>query len=92
MELTQHSPDVDASLAADVSIDHEHPQVREAATRLARGTDAACARAAFEFVPDTVPHSADSGNPRVTWRASDVLATVLDGVGAARVGGTRIVQ
>ncbi|MFE6773882.1 transglutaminase family protein [Streptomyces fimicarius] len=77
MELAQHSPDIDAYLAADESIDHEHPRVREVATRLARGTDTAYAyaRAAFEFVRDTVPHSADSGNPRVTWRASDVLAT-----------------
>ncbi len=92
MELTQHSPDIDAPLAADVSIDRARPQAREAATRLARDTDAAYARAAFEFVPDAVPHSADSGNPRVTWRASDVPAAVLDGEGAARVGGTRKVQ
>ncbi|MEU6943264.1 hypothetical protein ABZ943_42855, partial [Streptomyces rubiginosohelvolus] len=33
------------------------------------------ARAAFAYVRDTIPHSADSGDPRVTWRASDVLAT-----------------
>ena len=29
--------------------------------------------AAFEFVRDTIPHSVDSGDLRVTWRASDVL-------------------
>ncbi|MER5928664.1 transglutaminase domain-containing protein [Streptomyces sp. NPDC002054] len=30
---------------------------------------------AFEFVRDTVPHSADSGDLRVSWRGSEVLAT-----------------
>ncbi|MFJ5046133.1 transglutaminase family protein [Streptomyces sp. NPDC088719] len=76
MELTQQSPDISAYLAADEVIDHEHPRVREAATRLTLDADDAYtyARAAFEFVRDTIPHSADSGDPRVTWRASDVLA------------------
>ncbi|MET8662474.1 transglutaminase-like domain-containing protein [Streptomyces griseus] len=80
MELIQQSPDLDAYLAADEAIDHEHPRVREVATRLALDADTetdavyAYARAAFEFVRDTVAHSADSGDPRVTWRASDVLA------------------
>ncbi|RPK80727.1 Transglutaminase-like superfamily protein [Streptomyces sp. ADI98-10] len=32
-------------------------------------------RTAFEFVRDVISHSADSGDPRVPWRASDVLAT-----------------
>ncbi|MFI1227651.1 MULTISPECIES: transglutaminase family protein [unclassified Streptomyces] len=77
MELTQRTPDIGAYLAADEAIDHEHPRVVEAATRLALDADAAYAyaRAAFEFVRDTIPHSADSGDPRVTWRASEVLAT-----------------
>lgn len=77
MELTQQSPDIDAYLAADEVIDPDHPQVRETATRLALDADAAYsyARAAFEFVRDTVAHSADSGDQRVTWRASEVLAT-----------------
>lgn len=76
MELTQQSPDISAYLAADEVIDHEHPRVKEAATRLTLDADDAYtyARAAFEFVRDTIPHSADSGDPRVTWRASDVLA------------------
>lgn len=76
MELTQQSPDISAYLAADEVIDHEHPRVREAAARLTLDADDAYtyARAAFEFVRDTIPHSADSGDPRVTWRASDVLA------------------
>ncbi|MFH9298607.1 transglutaminase family protein [Streptomyces sp. NPDC017520] len=76
MELAQQSPEIDAYLAADEAIDHEHPRIAEAATRLALDADTTYtyARAAFEFVRDTIPHSADSGDPRVTWRASDVLA------------------
>ncbi|WP_411082159.1 transglutaminase-like domain-containing protein [Streptomyces sp. cmx-18-6] len=77
MELIQRSPDIAAYLAADEVIDHEHPRVRETAADLARtNADAyTYARAAFEYVRDTIPHSADSGDPRVPWRASDVLAT-----------------
>ncbi|WP_128378094.1 transglutaminase-like domain-containing protein [Streptomyces cavernae] len=75
MQLTQENPDLSAYLAADEAIDHHHPLVREVAGRLASGvTDSyEYARAAFEFVRDTIPHSRDSGDPRVTWRASDVL-------------------
>jgi transglutaminase-like putative cysteine protease len=75
MELIQKIPDLSAYLAADEAIDHDHPVVREAAARLAERVEDsyAYARAAYEFVRDTVPHSQDSGDPRVTWRASDVL-------------------
>ncbi|MBY8341584.1 transglutaminase [Streptomyces spinosirectus] len=75
MELIQNTPDLSAYLAADEAIDHGHPLVRKTAARLAAGaTDSyAYARLAFEFVRDTIPHSQDSGDPRVTWRASDVL-------------------
>ncbi|GHC51856.1 transglutaminase-like domain-containing protein [Streptomyces flavofungini] len=75
MELIQNTSDLSAYLVADEAIDHTHPVVRDTAARLAKGaTDSyVYARAAFEFVRDTVPHSADSGDPRVTWRASDVL-------------------
>lgn len=75
MELIQNTPDLSAYLAADEVIDHDHPLVRETAARLARQAEDsyAYARLAFEFVRDTIPHSADSGDPRVTWRASDVL-------------------
>ncbi len=75
MELIQQTPDLSAYLAADEAIDHHHPVVRETAARLAeRAADSyAYARAAYEFVRDTIPHSADSGDPRVTWRASDVI-------------------
>ncbi|WP_192583113.1 transglutaminase domain-containing protein [Streptomyces albicerus] len=75
MELIQNTPDLSAYLAADEVVDHHHPLVRETVARLARGADDsyAYARAAFDFVRDTIPHSQDSGDPRVTWRASDVL-------------------
>ncbi|MGP4048256.1 transglutaminase domain-containing protein [Streptomyces sp. 2A115] len=75
MELIQQTPDLSAYLVADEVVDHHHPLVRETAARLAR--DAAnsyvYAQAAYEFVRDTIPHSQDSGDMRVTWRASDVL-------------------
>ncbi|MFF3912010.1 transglutaminase domain-containing protein [Streptomyces sp. NPDC001852] len=76
MELIQNTADLSAYLAADEVIDHHHPVVRETAGRLASGAadSYAYARAAFEFVRDTIPHSQDSGDLRVTWRASDVLA------------------
>ncbi|MGW2823810.1 transglutaminase domain-containing protein [Streptomyces sp. NPDC001443] len=75
MELIQNTPDLSAYLAADDVVDHHHPRVRETAARLAEGAvdSYAYARAAYEFVRDTVPHSQDVGDPRVTWRASDVL-------------------
>ncbi|MBD3544252.1 MULTISPECIES: transglutaminase-like domain-containing protein [Streptomyces] len=76
MELTQQSPDIEAYLAADEAIDHGHPHVEEAAARLALAADSAYAyaHAAFDFVRDTIAHSVDTGDERVTWRASDVLA------------------
>ncbi|MGW3204746.1 transglutaminase domain-containing protein [Streptomyces sp. NPDC001135] len=75
MELIQNTADLSAYLAADEAIDLHHPVVRETAERLVAGvTDSyAYARAAYEFVRDAIPHSQDSGDLRVTWRASDVL-------------------
>lgn len=75
MELIQQVPELSAYLAADEVIDHEHPLVRETAARLrTEYADAyAYAKAAYEFVRDTIPHSQDVGDMRVTWRASDVL-------------------
>lgn len=75
MQLIQETADLSAYLAADEVIDHGHPRVRETAARLARDVSDSYeyARAAFEFVRDTIPHSQDFGDPRVTWRASDVL-------------------
>ncbi|MFD5797899.1 transglutaminase-like domain-containing protein [Streptomyces diastatochromogenes] len=75
MGLIQNTADLSAYLAADEVIDHHHPVVRETAARLADGVadSYAYARAAYEFVRDAIPHSADVDDPRVTWRASDVL-------------------
>ncbi|MFC9909844.1 transglutaminase domain-containing protein [Streptomyces sp. NPDC127197] len=75
MELIQETPDLSAYLAVDEVIDHDHPRVREAAARLAAAASDSYdyARMAFEFVRDAIPHSQDFGDPRVTWRASDVL-------------------
>ncbi|MFF0200296.1 transglutaminase family protein [Streptomyces sp. NPDC005017] len=75
MELIQKTPDLSAYLAADEVIDHHHPVVRETAARLASGAADSYdyARVAFEYVRDAIPHSADTGDPRVTWRASDVI-------------------
>ncbi|MGI5134811.1 transglutaminase domain-containing protein [Streptomyces sp. CA-106110] len=75
MELIQQTPDLSAYLAADEVIDHHHPVVRSTAARLAsRVMDSyTYAQTAYEFVRDSIPHSGDSGDPRVTWRASDVL-------------------
>ncbi|MEU3602342.1 transglutaminase domain-containing protein [Streptomyces sp. NPDC006798] len=75
MELVQRTAGISAYLAADEAVDHDHPAVRAAAGRL-RGENPgayAYARAAFEFVRDAVTHSIDADDPRVTWRASDVL-------------------
>ncbi|GLW19203.1 transglutaminase [Streptomyces sp. NBRC 13847] len=76
MRLIQNSPDISAYLAASMAIDHDRPGVRATAAALAADApDAyAYAEAAFAFVRDTIAHSADTGDPRVTWRASDVLA------------------
>ncbi|MFE3551824.1 transglutaminase domain-containing protein [Streptomyces kronopolitis] len=76
MRLIQNSPDISAYLAASAAIDHDHPDVRATAAALAADApDAyAYAEAAFTFVRDAIAHSADTGDPRVTWRASDVLA------------------
>ncbi|MFJ4468498.1 transglutaminase family protein [Streptomyces sp. NPDC089424] len=75
MELIQETSDLSAYLVADEVIDHDHPRVRHMAARLAAtATDSYdYARAAFEFVRDGITHSQDVGDPRVTWRASDVL-------------------
>ncbi|MDG4863204.1 transglutaminase domain-containing protein [Streptomyces sp. T-3] len=76
MELIQENPELSVYLAADEVIDHEHPLVRETAARLRAETvdEYSYAKAAYEFVRDTIPHSNDVGDMRVTWRASDVLA------------------
>lgn len=60
-------------LAASEAIDIEHPLVQSIAAELRTGDDIAYAHAAFDHVRDRVPHSMDTGDPRVPWRASDVL-------------------
>lgn len=76
MELIQNTTDISAYLAVGEAIDHDHPRVRATAAALAaEAPDAyAYAEAAFLFVRDAITHSADADDPRVTWRASDVLA------------------
>ncbi|MER7759304.1 transglutaminase family protein [Streptomyces sp. NPDC097619] len=75
MQLIPHATDPGAYTAADEVIDHHHPVVRAtaAALRARAGDDLAYARAAYHHVRDRIPHSADTGDDRVTWRASDVL-------------------
>ncbi|MFF5703193.1 transglutaminase domain-containing protein [Streptomyces sp. NPDC012794] len=77
MQLIQQNPDIRAYLASDEAIDHWHPLVQDTADALwtATGDAYSYAKVAYEFVRDTIPHSADSGDARVSWRASDVLAT-----------------
>lgn len=75
MQLIQQDVPRSAYLAADDVVDHRHPLVRETVAALGGGalSPYEYARAAFEYIRDEVPHSRDSGDPRVTWRASDVL-------------------
>ncbi|MEV6831496.1 transglutaminase family protein [Amycolatopsis sp. NPDC051102] len=62
-------------LAADAVVDHEHPSIRALLGTLRPAGDDPVhrAEAAFLFVRDEVEHVIDAGDPRVTWRASDVL-------------------
>ncbi|GAB2325476.1 transglutaminase family protein [Streptomyces griseoincarnatus] len=75
MQLIQENANPSAYLAADETIDHHHPVVREVSARLAVDVQDSYeyARAAFEYVRDRITHSQDADDPRVTWRASDVL-------------------
>ncbi|MDX3188214.1 transglutaminase family protein [Streptomyces sp. MN03-5084-2B] len=62
-------------LAADAVIDHGHPSIRALADALRPVGDdpVEAAKTAFLFVRDEVDHVMDAADPRVTWRASDVL-------------------
>jgi len=67
-------------LAADAVVDHEHPLIRARIDtwRPASDDPVERAEAAFLFVRDEIEHVIDAEDPRVTWRASDVLR---EGVG-----------
>ena len=60
-------------LGASEAIDIEHPLVQSIAAEQRTGDAIAYAHAAFDHVRDKVVHSMDGGDPRVVWRASDVL-------------------
>ncbi|WP_290057973.1 transglutaminase-like domain-containing protein [Amycolatopsis solani] len=59
-------------LRADAVVDHRHPLIRARVDAL-RDTGKDPVEAAFRFVRDEVEHVIDARDPRVTWRASDVL-------------------
>ncbi len=68
---------LDAYLAADAVIDHQHPSIATLAARLGpAGADAsvAYARSAYEFARDQVAHSSDVGRHSAAYVASAVLA------------------
>ncbi|WP_328472236.1 transglutaminase-like domain-containing protein [Streptomyces sp. NBC_00448] len=77
MEPIPETTDLSAYLGADEVLDHDHPQVRQTAALLRSGasTPYEYAKAAYDYVRDEVPHSFDSGDDRVSWRASEVLRT-----------------
>ncbi|WIY05065.1 transglutaminase family protein [Amycolatopsis mongoliensis] len=62
-------------LAADAVVDHRHPSIRARADAFRTASDDPVERAeaAFLFVRDEIEHVIDAADPRVTWRASDVL-------------------
>jgi hypothetical protein len=60
-------------LQACDAIDLEHPAVVSLASLLREGDDIAFAHKAFDYVRDDITHSLDAADPRLTWRASDVL-------------------
>ncbi|KLI96811.1 transglutaminase family protein [Streptomyces sp. KE1] len=70
-----------AYLQSDEVVDHGSPVVRRLAATLGADRLPAheYAEAAFTYVRDRIAHSDDTGDPRVTWRASDVL-TLATGI------------
>ncbi len=78
MRLVVGTPDL--YLGADDVVESADPGVVALAAelRLSHPDDVGYARAAYEWVRDTVVHSVDADDPRVTVSASDVLH---DGVG-----------
>ena len=78
MKLEAHDPAT--YLGADAVIDLGHPTIQQLAAmlRAEQPGDVEFAQAAFEYARDSVRHSCDVQDPRVTLTASDVLR---DGVG-----------
>lgn len=62
-----------AYLEASEAVDLEHEAVQSLASLLREGDDLAFAQVAFDYVRDDITHCLDAGDPRVPWRASDVL-------------------
>lgn len=75
MQLTCESAQITDYLAEDEIVNYSHPLVQETARHLQASSDQEVKRidATFTFVRDTIPHSWDAQNPRVTCRASEVL-------------------
>lgn len=73
--LAPESPDLRDYLKSTEVIDWQTPEVQQAAKSLATGvaSEVEKARRLYEWVRDTIPHSADAGHEKVTCRASDVL-------------------
>lgn len=69
------SDDLNDYLVSDTIIDWQTPAVREKALELTRSLsdEIAKARCLYEWVRDTIPHSADAGLDLVTCTASEVL-------------------
>jgi transglutaminase-like putative cysteine protease len=78
VKLQAHDPAT--YLGADAVIDLGHPTIQKLAAtlRAEQPGDVEFAQAAFEYARDSVRHSCDVQDPRVTLTASDVLR---DGVG-----------
>lgn len=73
--MVQDSADPMHYLRETEIFDYSHPRIAEAAASLQNaGTgQVEIARAAYEFVRDTIDHSGDAGREAVIWTASDVL-------------------
>ncbi|MFE7385614.1 transglutaminase domain-containing protein [Streptomyces zhihengii] len=76
MDMIRAHPLITAYTAASDAVDHAHPLVRSTVAALRAQTSDAYtyAEAAYHHIRDRIAHSADIGEERVTWRASDVLA------------------
>ncbi|WP_460301161.1 transglutaminase-like domain-containing protein [Actinocorallia aurea] len=60
-------------LGASEAVDFDHESIQALSSRFPDG-DLAYAQAAFDFVRDEITHCMDAEDPRVPWRATDVLA------------------